>query len=263
MKFFKIILKRKEDLLMELQNEEDDNTYKVNEEELDIKKRRAFLDLLLDFHRKDNSFTERNIRQEVDMLMFAGEDTATMSISWTLYFLGRHQDVQDKVFQELNDIFGENISRTIKTEDLKKMKYLECVIKESIRLCPPAAYVIRKCPKKMAIGKYVLPANSSLMICIYAIHHNPTVYENPEVFNPDRFLPENSKTRHPFAFIPFSAGPRNCIGQVYAMAEVKTVVANIIRHFKVHSLDPRDKILLTTDVVLHPISGLRMTIEKR
>lgn len=259
----KIIQIRKENLLMELQNGEDKNNYEINEKELGLKKRKCFLDLLLEYHIKDSSFTESDIREEVDLFMTAGNETITLSISWTLYFLGRHQDIQEKVFQEINDIFGDNINRPINTEELRKMKYLECVIKESIRLCPPIPYVIRKCSTKMRIGEYVIPANSSLMVFIYAIHHNPRVYENSEIFNPDRFLPENSKTRHPFAFIPFSAGLRNCIGQVFAMAEMKTILAHILRHFKVYSLDPRDKILVNTAVFFNPISPLRMTIKKR
>ncbi|XP_023239087.1 cytochrome P450 4p1-like [Centruroides sculpturatus] len=124
------------------------------------------------------------------------------------------------------------------------------------------AIVVRK-EFTIEVGDYILPAKSSLIINIYGIHHNPTVFVNPEVFDPDRFLPENCEKRHPFAFLPFSAGPRNCIGQRFAMMEMKTVLANVLRHFRVKSLDHRDKIFESADVILRPKFGIRMIVEKR
>ncbi|XP_067138070.1 cytochrome P450 4C1-like [Centruroides vittatus] len=118
-------------------------------------------------------------------------------------------------------------------------------------------------------GNYSLPANSIYVVCINSIHHNPSVYENPEVFDPDCFLPENLRKIHPYAFLPFFAGPRNCIdddtfaGLKFAMVEIKTVLANVLRNFKVYSLDPRDKIVTSFDSILTPISGIRMCVEKR
>ncbi|XP_067134663.1 cytochrome P450 4c3-like, partial [Centruroides vittatus] len=134
---------------------------------------------------------------------------------------------------------------------------------ETLRIYPPAFVIVRKNPSDLKVGDYVLPAKSSLAINIYGIHHNPTVFENPEMFDPDRFLPENCQKRHPFAFLPFSAGPRNCIGQRFAMTKMKTVLANVIRQFRVKSLDHRDKIFESGDVILRPKFGIRMTVEKR
>ncbi|XP_023211958.1 cytochrome P450 4C1-like [Centruroides sculpturatus] len=155
------------------------------------------------------------------------------------------------------------MNRDITIDDLTKMTYLECVIKETIRIYPTYPLIARKNPSEMKIGNYVLPANSTLIISIYGIHHNPSVYENPEVFDPDRFLPENYKNLHPYAFLPFSVGPRNCLGSKLAMITMKMVLANVLRNFKVYSLDPLDKIYISYAIVLTPIFGIRMCVEKR
>lgn len=258
-----VIRDKKQKIIERLKDNQYLDNFQEDKESIGIKKRRAFLDLLLYHHLTHGTLNEEDIREEVDTFMFEGHDTTSMGIVWTLYLLGLHHDIQERVFQELEDIFYNDIERTIRTDDLKMMKYLECVIKESIRLYPSVPFIIRKNPTEMTIGEHILPANSSLVVCISAIHRNPSVFENPEVFNPDRFLPENSIKRHPFAFLPFSAGPRNCIGQKFAMMEMKTVIANIIRHLKIHSLDPRDKIYESGDIILRPKFGVRMTVEKR
>ncbi|XP_023212050.1 cytochrome P450 4C1-like [Centruroides sculpturatus] len=116
---------------------------------------------------------------------------------------------------------------------------------------------------KFRWGNYVLPANSTLVINIYGIHHNPSVYENPEIFDPDRFLPENYKNLHPYAFLAFSAGPRNCFASKGAMIKMKTILANVLRNFKIYSLDPQDKIVTSFESILTPILGIRICVEKR
>ncbi|XP_023222863.1 cytochrome P450 4C1-like [Centruroides sculpturatus] len=135
--------------------------------------------------------------------IFAGYDSTAHVLSWALYFLGRFHEIQEKVYLELQEIFKNDMSRDITIDDLTKMIYLECVIKESMRIYPPFPLIARKNPSKIKIGNYVLPANSTFVINIYGIHHNPAVYENPEVFDPDRFLFENYKMLHPYAFLAF------------------------------------------------------------
>ncbi|XP_023235109.1 cytochrome P450 4C1-like [Centruroides sculpturatus] len=192
-----------------------------------------------------------------------GHDTTAHAMSWTLYFLGRFHDIQEKVYLELKSIFHNDTNRNITVDDLMKMTYLECVIKESMRIYPPFPVIGRKISHKITIGDYVLPSQSSCYIYIHAIHHNPSVYKNPEVFDPDRFLPENFKSLPPYAFLQFSAGPRNCLGSKLAMIKMKTVLANVLRNFKIHSLDPQDKIVMYYEVVMTPVSGIRMWVENR
>ncbi|XP_023234092.1 cytochrome P450 4C1-like [Centruroides sculpturatus] len=150
----------------------------------------------------------KNVFRIVQLLQSVeGHDTTAHAMSWTLYFLGRFQEIQDKVYLELKEIFKNDMNRDITINDLTKMTYLECVIKESMRIYPSAPFVGRINPSEMKIDNNSLPANSIYIVCINSIHHNPSVYENPEVFDPDRFLPENFRKLHPYVFLPFSAGP--------------------------------------------------------
>src|SRR5581483_3810473 len=98
---------------------------------------------------------------------------------------------------------------------------------------------------------------------IIEMHNNPHFYPNPERYQPERFTLENSSKRHPFAYIPFSAGPRNCIGQRFALMEEKIIVTKILRKFKIKSLDERDKIIYSVEMVLRPKVPIRIRFEKR
>nr|XP_053637587.1 cytochrome P450 4c3-like isoform X3 [Cherax quadricarinatus] len=183
----------------------------INEEEtLGIKKRRAFLDLLLDYAEENPEFTDEEIRKEVDTFMFAGYDTTASAMNWILYNLGHHPDIQARVHEELDGILI-NPDSPVTTEDVRQMKYTEMCIKESMRLFPPAPVISRTVNEDVVIDGYCIPAGTTVSIVIYKIHRDPTQFPDPEVFDPDRFLPENVNKRHRFSYIPFSAGIRNCI----------------------------------------------------
>jgi len=116
------------------------------------------------------------------------------------------------VYEELMDVFDGSPDRPCTLEDTSQLKYMECCIKESIRLFPSIAAIQRTLSEDTRMGEHTLPAGTTVSIAIYAIHHNEEHFSDPESFKPERFLPEQSAGRHPYAFIPFSAGPRNCIG---------------------------------------------------
>ncbi|GFY49234.1 cytochrome P450 4C1 [Trichonephila inaurata madagascariensis] len=227
------------------------------------KKRKAFLELLLEHHLKDPSFTEEDIGIEVDTFMFAGHDTTAMALSWALYYLGQNPEIQQKVHEELQGIFEDDIDRNIVREDLTKMKYLECVIKESLRLCPSVPFIARECNEPFRILDYTVPSGTLCLILICELHLDPESFPEPEKFIPERFFPENRIGRHPYAYVPFSAGPRNCIGQKFAMFEEKIVLANILRKLRVTSLDPRDKVITTPNLTTKNVKPLRMRFEQR
>ncbi|XP_042895835.1 cytochrome P450 4V2 isoform X2 [Parasteatoda tepidariorum] len=227
------------------------------------RKRKPLMDLLLQHHIETKELTEKDIREEVDTFAFEGHDTTSLAMTWALYFIGLYKDVQAKIHEELDQIFGDDKERPVTAEDLKYLKYLECVLKESLRLNPSVPVIGRKADKDMAICGYPIPKGASLIICPYMMHRNEEFFPNPEVFDPDRFTPENSAHRHPYAYIPFSAGSRNCIGQRFAMIEEKIVVANILRNYSLESLDPRDKVLSTLELILRPLEEVRIKLRRR
>ncbi|KAG8177135.1 hypothetical protein JTE90_012016 [Oedothorax gibbosus] len=233
------------------------------EYESEKRKRKPLMDLLLEHHINSQDLTEEDIREEVDTFTFEGHDTTSMGMSWALYLIGLYEDVQLKIQEELNGIFGSDVDREVTTDDLNDMKYLDCVLKESQRLYPSVPMMGRNVSEDTDICGYKLIKGSTGNVLIYHLHRDEDIFPDPEKFDPDRFLPENSIGRPPYAYIPFSAGPRNCIGQRLAVMEEKTVIANILRNFNIHSLDDRDKILPEPDLILKPGGPLRIKIRPR
>lgn len=112
-------------------------------------------------------------------------------------------------------------------------------------------------------GKYLVPAGSLCAISAHVLHLNPYVFKDPEKFDPERFSHENNLKRHPYAYIPFSAGPRNCIGQKFALMEAKVILAKLVRNFTIESEKPMDKIRLIGEVVLKSDVGLNVRLKPR
>ncbi|UYV77990.1 CYP4V2 [Cordylochernes scorpioides] len=292
-----VIRQRKEEILQRKDEDTEDST-------------RLLLDLLLHFHIHEKSLTEDDIREEVDTFMFAtdvdvqGHDTSALGIGWALYNIGLYPEIQARLHEEIDAIFQGDLLRPVTPEDVKEMKYLECVLKvnvpscvtpvsnllmsrspnDSTQLFPSSAasqtascksrhiererereYIFTRCITHVVPGHggYTLPKGCTCFLFTYMLHRNPEVYPEPEKFDPDRFLPENCLSRHPFAYLPFSAGPRNCLGQKFAMLEMKTVVANILRNFTWETLDPPDRIHLVAELVLRPVEELRLRMRPR
>lgn len=172
-------------------------------------KRVAFLDVLLKAKHLDASITFEDIQEEVDTFMFEGHDTTAAAASWACQLIGSHPDVQKKLHEEIDSVFG-NSARSVTNDDIRDMKYLECVVKETLRLFPSVPFFARRISDDDEVGGYKILKDGSSIIFAYMIHRDEKYYPNPEKFDPDRFLPENSKDRHPYAYIPFSAGRRNC-----------------------------------------------------
>ena len=227
-------------------------------------KRMAFLDILLHTKTEDGQdLSLADIQEEVDTFMFEGHDTTAAAMTWATYLIGRHPEVQRRIFDEIENIFGDDRDRPVTMDDTKKMKYLECVIKESLRLFPSVPMVARVTTEDCVIDKYTVPKGTQVLIFTYLIHHTPLIWENPEVFDPSRFFLENMVGRHPYAYIPFSAGPRNCIGQRFALLEEKVMLSQLLRNFSVTSHDRREDIKMVGDLILRPAKPLNITLAQR
>ncbi|KAK1341777.1 hypothetical protein QTO34_016526 [Cnephaeus nilssonii] len=209
-----------------------------------------------------NKLSHEAIREEVDTFMFEGHDTTAAGINWALYLLGCYPEVQKKVDNELDEVFG-NSDRHVTLEDLKKLKYLECVIKETLRIFPSVPIIARELNEDCDVGGYNITKGSQLLIIPYALHRDPKYFPDPEEFKPERFFPENSTGRHPYAYVPFSAGPRNCIGQRFAMMEEKVILSCILRHFWVESNQKREELGLAGELILRPTNGIWIKLKRR
>ncbi|KAK4880257.1 hypothetical protein RN001_008403 [Aquatica leii] len=224
-------------------------------------KKLNLLDILLTSTVNEKYLTNEEIREEVDTFMFAGHDTVTSVVSFVLYSLSKHLPIQEKVFQELQDVVG-NDNKSLSYQDVQNLRYLDQVVKESMRMYPPVAFILRKLKEDAVFNNHILPKNLIVSVFIYGLHHHKDLYPNPEVFDPDRFNEENCKNRSLYAFIPFSMGIRNCIGNKFAMLEVKFTVANILRKLKILPV-ANHQIQLNAFGVLKSDNGLLVRLEKR
>ncbi|CAI9531797.1 unnamed protein product [Staurois parvus] len=192
--------------------------------------------------------------------MFEGHDTTASGISWILYCMAQNPEHQEKCREEIREVLGDR--KTMNWEDLSKLPYTTMCIKESLRLYPPVPSVSRELSKPITFfdGRS-LPAGSLVSLNIYCIQRNPAVWEEPEVFDPLRFSPENSAKRHSHAFVPFAAGPRNCIGQNFAMNEMKVAVALTLNRFEL-SPDLSQPPLKLPQLVLRSKNGVHVFLQR-
>lgn len=219
-----------------------------------------FLDILLGARDESGiKLSDADLRAEVDTFMFEGHDTTTSGISWFLYCMALYPEHQQLCREEVRGILGDK--DCFQWDDLAKMTYLTMCMKECFRLYPPVPQVYRQLNKPVTfVDGRSLPAGSLISLHIYALHRNSTVWPDPEVFDPLRFSPENAAGRHPFAFMPFSAGPRNCIGQQFAMNEMKVVTALCLLRFE-FSLDPSKMPIKVPQLILRSKNGIHLFLK--
>ncbi|XP_045768331.1 cytochrome P450 4C1-like [Maniola jurtina] len=209
----------------------------------------AMLDLLLR-NEKTGLINSEGIREEVDTFMFAGFDTTTLTHTYMTMAIANEPEIQDKLYKEQQRIFGDS-QRLPTTEDLNEMKYLENCIKETLRIYAIAPLIMRHLVKDTVLSGYMVPAYTDCFISIYDLHHRADLYPDPERFDPDRFLPENSLNRNPYAYLPFSAGLRNCIGQKFAMLELKITMSTLLRKYRLEPVTKPSDIEYRVDILLH------------
>ncbi|XP_038210487.1 uncharacterized protein LOC119831263 [Zerene cesonia] len=255
------VIARKKQQLSELE------TRKTIEKHLDLQfdKNITFLDLLISQSGGMSGYTNLELREEVLTFMLAATDTSAVTMGFTLKLLGKYPEVQQKVFEEIRAVFG-NSDRLLERDDLPKLQYLERVIKETLRLYPSAPIIIRTTTEDSPLSEDItLPKGAGIAISIYGVHRNPKFWgPDADCFDPDRFLPERIKGMHPSSFIPFSHGPRNCLGYQYAMSSIKTALATILRRYKVidePEETPVPKIRVKLDIMMKAVDGYELALE--
>ncbi|XP_030755100.1 probable cytochrome P450 4d20 [Sitophilus oryzae] len=190
----------------------------------------SFLDAMIS---RGDLFHPSIMSKELLVFLLAATDTTGNALTFIFTLLGMHPEIQQKVYEEVITEIGRDAP--IETDHLPKLKYTERVISESMRLLPPVPMVARYLNKDIQIGDKTFPKGANVIVYTLALHRNSKYWPNPKKFDPDRFLPEEIAKRPPSCYIPFSGGPRNCIGKLYAMMSMKVVVANVIRNFRISS----------------------------
>ncbi|MGA9352251.1 MAG: cytochrome P450, partial [Terriglobales bacterium] len=199
----------------------------------------------------------RQLTDELLTLIVAGHETTASTLNWAWYLISQHPDVEQRLFDEANTLA--NLSEIA---DLSKLVYSRQVIDEVMRLYPAGWLLTRKALHDDRLGEYFVPSGTEVYIPLYFIQRHPDLWEEPDRFNPDRFQPEKSRNRHRLATIPFSAGPRNCIGALFARVEMQIHLVTIARYLRLRYLQTRP-IELDADVNLRSKYDFIMNPESR
>ncbi|MBE1551238.1 cytochrome P450 [Mycobacterium sp. OAS707] len=177
--------------------------------------------------------SDDDISNDLLIFMLAGHDTTATALTYSLWILGHHPDIQARVAAEAAAI-GD---RELTPDDVPRLGYTVQVLHESLRLCPPAAGVGRLATRDIAVDGYRVEAGSLIAVGIYGLHHDPAIWPDPMTFDPDRFSPEKTKARNRWEFLPFLGGGRPCIGEHFARLETTLALATIVRALEIRSTD--------------------------
>ncbi|MBK1989987.1 cytochrome P450 [Sphaerospermopsis aphanizomenoides BCCUSP55] len=218
------------------------------------------LSMLLNVQDEDGTrMTDTQIRDELITLLIAGHETTALALSWACYLLSQHPEVEQKLLTELQTVLG---GRTPTFADLPKLIYTERIIMEVMRLYPPVWAMSRRAVQDCEIGGYPLRAGDGIIVSQWVMHHDPRYFDQPEVFNPDRWENDLAKKLPTFAYFPFGGGPRICIGQSFAKMEAMLILATIAQQFKL-SLAANHEVVPWPAFTLRPKYGVKMLLNQR
>jgi cytochrome P450 len=203
--------------------------------------------------------TDRQIRDEMATVFLAGHETTANALNWIWYLLSQHPQVQARLHNEIDSVLQ---GKPPTMADLKRLPYVEMVIKEAMRLYPPVWQMSRQAIADVEIGGFRVPRGSHVTLVQYFTHRDPRWWDYPEQFIPERFTPEQEKQRYRYAYLPFSNGPRVCIGNHFAMLEASLIVASIAQHFEL-ALQPEHQVMPEALIALRPKGGLPMILQHR
>lgn len=213
--------------------------------------------LLLAEDENGERMTDRQVRDEAMTLFIAGHETTANALAWALYLLAQHPAVVAKLQAEVDSVLG---GRPAAFEDLRSLRYTEMVIKEAMRLYPPAWMIARQAVRPLTLGEWQLRAGDVVLISPYTLHRHPVFWERPDDFIPERF--EHEEQMPKYTYLPFGAGPRVCIGNNFAMMEAVLVLATIARSHE-FTLLPGQDIYPDPLITLRPHPGIHMQVHAR
>lgn len=200
--------------------------------------------------------SDEHLRDEALTVLLAGHETSAIALSWTFYLLCQHPEVYGMLLAELSEVLG---GRAPGVEDLQLLRYTDMVVKESMRLYPPAWGIGREAVGDCEIGGYEVPSGTQLVISPWVMHRDPRYFEDPETFDPDRWAGDAARKLPKYAYFPFGGGPRLCIGQSFARMEIVLVLAAIAQRFE-FGLVEGQQIKPRPSITLRPDKGVRMVV---
>jgi cytochrome P450 len=208
---------------------------------------------------KGQPMSERQLRDEVLITFFAGHETTAQLLTWTWYLLARHADVERRFHDELAAVLK---GRSPKAEDIPSLTYLRMILDETLRLYSPVAMMARDAVKEDEIDKYQIPARSIIAITPFITHRHPDYWEKPDAFWPDHFTPNRVRERPRYAYLPFGAGRRICLGKHFALLEAALVMAEIGQRYRVKLVDDQG-IGIHWSGTLRPDRDILVSIQER
>ena len=224
--------------------------------EKEVKTRPDFIDILLTSQdASGETLSDSDIMSEMNTFLFEGHDTTASGVSWVLYMMGLHPNIQSQCREEIRSVLGDR--QRVEWDDLDSLKFTSLCIKESMRLFPPVPFINRALNEDLKVDDYVIPKGTLINIPIILLHRHPKYWDNPNKFDPSRFTEEKPGGSN-FSYIPFSAGHRNCIGQKFALTEELIVVARVIHSFELESVPNEAKRL--AQLILKSEGGLHVKI---
>ncbi|MDQ0453808.1 cytochrome P450 [Rhizobium paknamense] len=205
------------------------------------------------------SMDDDQIIDNLMTFMTAGHETTALGLAWTFHLLSRHPEIEQQVCREIHEVVGKG---SVQPEHIDQLTYTKQVFNEAMRLYPPAPIIVRTVEKPFRLGEHLLPKGLVLLIPIYAIHRHQALWDEPLRFDPSRFSEEEAKGRHRYAFMPFGAGPRVCIGSAFATMEAVTILAVLLQRFRLQSVGD-EKVEPLMRITLRPKKRLFMRFSER
>ncbi|XP_042347378.1 cytochrome P450 3A30-like [Plectropomus leopardus] len=246
-------------------------TIKSDRNKDDHKSRVDLMQLMVDAQVSENNeddtktqkgLTDHEILSQAMIFIFAGYETSSSTLGFVAYNLATHPDIQKTLQEEIDKTFPEKRQPTY--EALMQMEYLDMVINESMRLYPIANRLERVSKSSVEINGVTIPKGTVITVPVYTLHHDPALWSEPEAFKPERFSKENKDNIDPYAFLPFGAGPRNCIGMRFAMLTMKLAMAEILQNFSfVTCKETEIPIVLGNDGFTTPKNPIKLKLEPR
>lgn len=205
------------------------------------------------------SLSDEQLRDIAVTIFIAGQETTASAITWTLYLLSQHPEVEARLHEEVDTVLG---GRLVTVEDVPRLVYTRMVLAEGLRRYPPAWVLGRRVIKDFELAGYRIPRGSSVLVSQYVTHHDPRFFPDPFRFDPERWTPEAEAARPDFCYFPFGAGPRSCIGESFAWLEGTIVIATIAQKWRLRHV-PDHRVAVLPSVTLRPKYGMVMTLHRR